>query len=108
METEPQKAGAAGETAGLHGAGTGANAEVWATRERMAKEGGLGGRNGGLTSVGGSLALSTSLQALMRLRMTGESTSQVSSFPFRALSLSLSLSLFLKKLLHTHTDTMYN
>jgi len=32
--------------------------------------------------VGGSLALSTSLQALMRLRMTGECTSQVSTPPF--------------------------
>jgi len=45
---------------------------------REGKEAGeIGARGGGLTSVGGSLALSNSLQALMRARMTDDYTSQV-------------------------------
>jgi 7-keto-8-aminopelargonate synthetase-like enzyme len=45
---------------------------------REGKEAGeIGARGGGFASVGGSLALSNSLQALMRARMTDDYTSQV-------------------------------
>jgi len=50
------------------------------------KAGEMGRRGGGLTSVGGSLALSNSLQALMSSRKADDYTSQVCAPPLATTS----------------------